>query len=180
MAERSNGPDTDFGYVCTSALASELWFLSRSWLSWVLENNCVKYYPDPSLHGGVIASTPSFGYIYTVTFTPSMSWNTHRPLTTIVWNTSMIQMRHGSEGLLPRHIFWLCLLYLGDTIFCQVPGIAVVHGSQHFCEKNGHIGIGSKKYGPDKMWTEEQTASQTELFLFIIPLLIFPYIKVNC
>ena len=39
-AVRSYGPDTDFGYACTVTLTLEMTH------PWVMDNNCVKYYPD--------------------------------------------------------------------------------------------------------------------------------------
>ena len=58
MAVRSYGPDTYFGYVCTVTLALEIWPLVKVMTHpWVMDNNCVKYYPDPTLHFGVMALT---------------------------------------------------------------------------------------------------------------------------
>ena len=49
MAVRSWGPDTILGYVCNVTLTLEIW----SWVTvmiypWVMDNNCVKYYSDPT------------------------------------------------------------------------------------------------------------------------------------
>ena len=58
LAVRSYGLDTDFGYVCTVTLTLEIW----SWVKvmtnpWVMDNNCVKYHPDPTWQWGVMART---------------------------------------------------------------------------------------------------------------------------
>ena len=47
MAVRSYGLDTDFGYVCTVILTSEIWpWIKVMTHPWVMNNNCLKYYPD--------------------------------------------------------------------------------------------------------------------------------------
>ena len=66
MAFRSYSPDTDFWYVCTVTMTLKIW----TWVKvmthpCVMENNCVKYYPDPTWHWWVMARTR----IYTVTLT---------------------------------------------------------------------------------------------------------------
>ena len=54
MAVRSYGPDTDtdFGYVCTVTLVTltlEIWpWVKVMTHPWVMDNNCVKCYPDRS------------------------------------------------------------------------------------------------------------------------------------
>ena len=58
---------------------------------WVSDNNCVKYYPDPTWQGWVMAQTRIFGmcalwpwpWRYDLR---SRSWHTLRSWTTIVWN----------------------------------------------------------------------------------------------
>ena len=62
MVLRSYGPDTDFGYVFTVTLTLEI----RPWVKvmthpWVMDNNCVKYYPDPTWQCGVMAQTRILG-----------------------------------------------------------------------------------------------------------------------
>ena len=58
VAVRSYDPDTDFGYtcMCTVTLTVEIWpsfeVMAHPWVKiminpWVMDNNCVKYYPDP-------------------------------------------------------------------------------------------------------------------------------------
>ena len=55
MAVRSYGPDTELGYVCTVALTLEVWpWVKVMTHPWVMDNNCVKYYPDPTWKWGVI------------------------------------------------------------------------------------------------------------------------------
>ena len=47
MAVRSYGPDMDFGYLCTVTLTLEIWpWVKVMTHPWVMDNNCVKYYPD--------------------------------------------------------------------------------------------------------------------------------------
>ena len=47
FAVRSYGPDTDFGYLCTVTLTLETWpWVKVMTHPWVMDNNCVKYYPD--------------------------------------------------------------------------------------------------------------------------------------
>ena len=54
MAAKSYGPETNFWYVCTLTLTCE----KRPGLKvmthpWVMDNNCVQYYPDPTSKQGV-------------------------------------------------------------------------------------------------------------------------------
>ena len=73
---------------------------------WVMDNNCVKYYPDPTWHWGVMARTRIFGMcalwpwpqIYDL---DSRSWHTLWSWTTIVWN--IIQIGQGDKKLWPGH-----------------------------------------------------------------------------
>ena len=49
MAVKNYDSDTDFGYVCTVTLTLKI----RPWVKvmthpWVMDSNCVKYYPDPT------------------------------------------------------------------------------------------------------------------------------------
>ena len=61
-AVRSYGPDTDLGYVCTVILTLEIWpWVKVMTHPWVMDNECVKYYPDPTLQWGVMARTWIFG-----------------------------------------------------------------------------------------------------------------------
>ena len=47
VAVRSYGPDTDFGYVFIVTLTLEIWPWGKVMTHpWVMDNNCVKYYPD--------------------------------------------------------------------------------------------------------------------------------------
>ena len=56
LAMRSNGLGTDFGYVCTVTLTSEIWpWVKVMTHPSVIDNKCVKYYPDPTWQWGVMA-----------------------------------------------------------------------------------------------------------------------------
>ena len=47
MAVRSFGPDMDIGYACTATLTLKIWpWVKVMTHPWVMNNNCVKYYPD--------------------------------------------------------------------------------------------------------------------------------------
>ena len=62
MAERSYGPYTDFGYVCTVTLTFEIWPLAKIMTHpWVMEHYYVKYHSDPTRQWGVMAHTQIFG-----------------------------------------------------------------------------------------------------------------------
>ena len=70
LAMRSYGPDTDFGYVCTVTLTSEIWpWVKVMTHPSVIDNNCVKYYPDPTWQWGSYGPDTDFGYVCTVTLT---------------------------------------------------------------------------------------------------------------
>ena len=98
LAVRSYGPDRDFGYVCTLTLTFEIW----SWVKvithpWVMDNNCVEYYPDPSWQWGVMAWTRILVCMCALWPWPwrydlgSRSWYTLGSWTTIVWNIIQIE-----------------------------------------------------------------------------------------
>ena len=58
LAVRSNSPDTDFGYMCTVTLTLEMWLCVKVMTHpWVMDNKCVKYYPDLTWLGGVMVQT---------------------------------------------------------------------------------------------------------------------------
>ena len=58
FAVRSYGPDMDFQYVCTVTLTLEIWpWVKVMTYPWVMDNNCVKYYSDPTWQWGVMART---------------------------------------------------------------------------------------------------------------------------
>ena len=61
MAVRSFGPDMDFGYVCTVCLTLEIWPWQVMTHPWVMDNNWVKYYLDPTWQLGVMARTRILG-----------------------------------------------------------------------------------------------------------------------
>ena len=49
LAVRNYGPDTDFGYMCIVTLTLEIRPLIKVMTQpWVMDNNCVIYYPDPT------------------------------------------------------------------------------------------------------------------------------------
>ena len=58
LAVRSYGQDTDFRYMCTVTLTLEIWSGVKVMTHpWVMDNNCVKYYPDPTWQWRVMART---------------------------------------------------------------------------------------------------------------------------
>ena len=64
MAAKSYGPDIDFVYKCTVTLALEIWpWVKVMTHPWVMDNNCVKYYPDQTWQWRVMARTHIFRYI---------------------------------------------------------------------------------------------------------------------
>ena len=59
---RSYGPYTDFGYVCTVTMTSEIWpWVKVMTHPLVIDNKSVKYYPDPTWQWGVMAQTRILG-----------------------------------------------------------------------------------------------------------------------
>ena len=62
LAMRRHGPDTDFGYVRTVTLTLEIWpWVKVMTHPSVIDNKCVKYYPDPTWQWGVMALTLILG-----------------------------------------------------------------------------------------------------------------------
>ena len=111
-----DGPDTDFGCVCTVTLTLEIWSQVKVMTHpWVMDKNGVKYYPDPTWQLGVIAGTQildtsalwPWPWRYDLGW---RSWHTLGSWTTIVWN--IIQIQHGSKELWPGHTFFdMCALW---------------------------------------------------------------------
>ena len=107
LAVRSYGPDTDFHYMCTVTLTLEIWpWVKVMTHPWVMDNNCVIYYPDPTWQWGVMARTRissmcalwPWPWRYDLL---SRSWHILGSWTTIVWN--YIQIGQGSTKLWPGH-----------------------------------------------------------------------------
>ena len=106
LAVSSYGPDTDFQYVCTVTLTSEIWpWVKVMTHPWVMDNNCVKYNPDPTTQWGVMARTP-ISSMCALWPRPwrydlgSRSWHILGSWTTIVWN--IIQIGQGSTKFMAR------------------------------------------------------------------------------
>ena len=107
LTVRIYGPGTDFQYVCTVTLTLEIWpWVKVMTHPLVMDNNCVKNYPDPIWQWGVIAQTRissmcalwPWPWRYDL---GSRSWHTLGSWTTIVWN--YIQIGQGSRKLRPGH-----------------------------------------------------------------------------
>ena len=175
LSVKSNGPDTDFGYVCTVILTLEILHPVKIMTDpWVMDNNCMKYYPDTCTTRlwGVMARTQILG-ICTLWPWPSRydlgsrSWHTLGSWTIIVWN---IQIQLGSEELRPGHRFWVCVhcdLDLGDMTLGQGHDITLGHGQQ-FCEiiKMGQVGTKLWPVHNVNRWTDKKMDGQTGWFLY--------------
>ena len=142
---------------------------------WSIDNNCVKYYPDPARQWGVMARTQIF-IIYALWPWPwrydlgSRSWHTIRPWT-IVWN--IIQIQQGSGDLWPGHGFSVCVhcdLDLWDMTLGQSHDTPLGHGQQ-LCEILSRSDNWVRSYGPDTMWTDGQTEGQGDSY--ILPQTLF-------
>ena len=171
LAERSYGPGTDFGYMCTMTLTLKIWpWVKVMTHPWVMDTNCVKYYPDPTWQWGVMAWTRILG-MWELWPWPrwydlgSRSWNTLGTWTTIVWNNIQIQL--GKEELWPGHRFWVCVhcdLVLGDMTFGQGHDTPLGHGQQ-FYEILSRLDKWVRSYGPDTKWTDGQTDRVIPIYL---------------
>ena len=117
---------------------------------WVVDNNCVKYYLDPTWQWEVMAQTQILGmcapwpwpWRYDL---KSRSWHTLGSWTTIVWN--IIQIQHASEKLWPAHRFSVSVhfdLDLGDMTLGQGHDIPLGRGQQ-LCEilSRSNMAVGS-------------------------------------
>ena len=119
-------PGHGFGYVCTVTMNSEIWpWVKVMTYPSVIDNKCVKYYPDPTWQWGVMART-CISAICALWPWPRRYDNGSRPWhflgswTTIAWN--IIQIQLGSEELWPGHRFLVyvhCDLDLGDITLGQ-------------------------------------------------------------
>ena len=107
MAMRSYGPDKDFQYMCTVTLTLEIWpWVKVMTHPSVIDNKCVKYYPDPIWQWGVMARTriPSMCAVWPLPWRydlGSRSWHNLGSWPTIVWN--YIEIEQGSTKLWRGH-----------------------------------------------------------------------------
>ena len=130
-------PGHGFGYVCTVTLTLEIWpWVKVMTHPWVMDNNCVKYYQDPTYQWGVMAQSQILSmcalwpwpWRYDL---GSKSWHTLGSWTTIVWNIFQIQLRN--EELRPGHRFLVCVHYdldHGDMTLGQGHDTPLDHGQQ--------------------------------------------------
>ena len=168
LAVRSYGPDMDFRYMCTVTLTSEIWQRVKVMtLPWVMDNNCVKYYPHQTWQSGVMARTRissicalwPWHWRYDL---GSRSWHFLGSWTTIVWN--IIHIKHGSQELWPGHgfpVYVHCDLDIGDMTLGQGHDTPLSQGQQ-LCEIISRSEKGVRSYGPDTMWTDGQTDRWTD------------------
>ena len=180
MAVKSYGLDIDFVYDCTVTLALEIWpWVKVMTHPWVMDNNCVKYYPDPTWQWGVIARTriSSIGALwpwpwrYDLGSRSWRSWHTLGSWTAIVWN--VIQIIIGSEELRPGHGFPLCVhcdLDLGDMTLGQSHDTPLGHGQQ-LCEILSRSNMAVRSYGLDTDFGYVCTVTLT--------LELWPWVKVK-
>ena len=155
---------------------------------WVMDKNCVKYYPDLTWQRGIMAQTRIFGmcalwpwhWRYDLR---SRSWHNLGSLTISVWN--IIQIKHGIEELWPRHGFLVymhcdldlgdmtlymhCDLDLGDMTLGQGHDTPLGHG-QLFCKILSRSNMAVRSYGPDTDFGY--------VFTVTLTLEIWPWVKV--
>ena len=163
MAVRSWGPDTILGYVYNVTLTLEIW----PWVTvmihpWVMDNNCVKYYPDPTWQWRVMARTWILKHVYTVTLTLKIwpwvivmahPWfidndcEKYYPYPTRKWGVM-------ARTWILKHVYTVTLTLkiwpLGES-----NDTFLGHGQQ-LCEILSRSDTGVRSYGPDKMWTDRQ------------------------
>ena len=143
--------------------------------TWVMDNNCVKYYPDPTWQWGVMAGTQIFSICALWPWPRrydlrSRSWHTLGSWTTIAWNSIQIQL--GSEELWPRHGFPVCVhcdLDLGDITLGQGHNTPLGHGQQ-LCNILSRSNLAVRSYGSDTDFQYVCTVTLT--------LEIWPWVKV--
>ena len=131
---------------------------------WVIDNNCVKYYPDPTWQWGVMARTQILG-MWALWPWPrrydlgSRSWHTLWSCTTIVWN---IKIQPGIEELWPGHWFWVCV-----TLTLEIwPWVKVM--THPWVIDNNCVKYSDRTSGYEVMaWTRcEQTDRQTVIPIY--------------
>ena len=172
----SNGPDMGFWYVCTATLTLEIWHRVKVMTHpRVMDSNCVKYHPDPTLQWEFMALTQILGmsklwpwpWRYDL---GSRSWHTLRSWITIMWN--IIKIWYGSEELWPGHGFLVykhCDLDLEGMTLGQGHDTPLGHGQQ-LCEILSRSNMAVRCYGPDTDFGYVCTVTLT--------LEIWPWVKV--
>ena len=118
ILSRSNVAVKSYDPVCTLTLTLEVWpWVKVMTHPWVMDKNCVKYYPDPTWQWGVMARTRNLGMCALArtqiwgmcALWPwpwrydlgSRSWHILGSWTIIVWN--IIQIGQGVKKLWPGH-----------------------------------------------------------------------------
>ena len=168
MAVRSWGPDTILDvHVCNVTLTLEKW----PWVTimkhpWVIDSNCVKYYPDPTWQWRVTAQTPILGMCAQLPWpwrydlgdmTLGHSHDTPLVHQQRLWEVLSISNKEvRSYG--PNMDFEACLhcdLNLRDMTLGESNDTSLGHGQQ-LCEILSRSDTGVRSYGPDKMWTDRQ------------------------
>ena len=153
ISVRSYGPDTEFGYMCTVTLTLEIWpWLKVMTWPWVMDNNCVKYYPDQTWQWGVVAWTQIFGmwalwpWRYDL---GSRSWHTLGSWKISVWNIIQIPLYNDELWPVDRFsVYAHCDPDLGDMTLCQGHDTPLVHGQQ-LCELLTRSNFAVRSCGPD-------------------------------
>ena len=178
-------PGHGLGYVCTVTMTLEIW----SWVKvmthpWVMDNNCVKYYPDPTWQWGVMAwkqissmcALWPWPWRYDL---GSMSWHILRLQTINVWN--IIQIQLGSEELWPGYGFPLyvhCDLDLGDMTLGQCRDTPLGH-AQHLCEILSRSNLAVRSYGPDTDFQYVCTVTMTLEIWSWVRVMTHPWVMDN-
>ena len=136
MAVRIYDQVTDFRNVCTVTFTLEIWpWVKVMTHPFVMNNNCVKYYLDPTWQGGVMARLICVLWPWPLRYDlGSRSWHTLGSWIIIAWND--IKIQHISEELWPGHRFEVCVycdLDLGDMTLGQGHDTPFGRGQQ-LCE----------------------------------------------
>ena len=148
-----------FGYVCTATLTSEIWpWVKVMTHPWVMDNNCVKYYPNLTWQWGVMALTRILGNVCTVTLTSEI-WPWVRVMTHLsVIDSKCVKYYPDLTWQWGEHGFPVYVhrdLDLRDMILGQDYDTPLVRGQQ-LCKILSRSNLAVRSYGPDEdfqyMW----------------------------
>ena len=184
MAVKSYGPDMDFVYKCTVTLALEMWpWVKVMTLSWVMDNNWVKYYKDPTWQWGVMARKWILGMC------ALWPWPWRYDLGSKSRHISVMDNNCEKYYLDPTwqwrvmartHIFcYVCTLTLTLEVWPWVKVMTPLGHGQQLCEILSRSNMAMRSYGPDTEFVYVCTVTLTLDIWLWVKVMTYPWVMDN-